>query len=55
MFLDENPDPDGVTPLKLDNDLCSTVPDNSLVLCGRAMFAVQGFSKPFGNLVYTQT
>ena len=36
MFLDENPDHDGVTPLKLDNDLCSIVLDNSLVPRGRA-------------------
>ena len=55
MFLDENPDPDGVTDLKLDVDLCSIVPDSSLVPRGRAMFVVQGFSKPFVNLVCTQT
>ena len=36
MFLDENPDPDGVTDLKLDVDLCSIVPDSSLVPRGRA-------------------
>ena len=28
--------PEGVTPLKLDVDLCSIVPDSSLVPCGRA-------------------
>ena len=38
MFLDENPDPDGVTDLKLDVDLCSIVPDSSLVPRGWAMF-----------------
>ena len=47
--------PDGVTPLKLDDDLCSIILDNSLVPRGSAMFVVQGFSKPFVNLVYTQT
>ena len=36
MFLDENPDPDGVTDLKLDVDHCSIVPDSSLVPHGRA-------------------
>ena len=55
MFLAENPDPDGVTDLKLDIDLCSIVPDSSLVPRGRAMFVVPAFSKPFVNLVYTQT
>ena len=36
MFFDENPDPDGVTFLKLDVDHCSIVPDSSLVPRGRA-------------------
>ena len=36
MFLDENPDPDGVTDLKLDVDPGSIVPDSSLVPRGRA-------------------
>ena len=36
MFLDENPDPEGVIELKLDIDHCSIVPDNSLVPRGRA-------------------
>ena len=36
MFSDENPDPVGVTLLKLDVDLCSIVPDSSLVPRGRA-------------------
>ena len=34
--LHENPDPDGVTDLKLDVDLCSIVPHSSLVPRGRA-------------------
>ena len=36
MFLGRELDPDGVTPLKLDDDLCSIVPDSSLVPRGRA-------------------
>ena len=55
MSLDENPGPGGVTYLKLDVDLCSIVPDSSLVPYGRAMFVEQGFSNPFVNLVCTQT
>ena len=31
MFLYENPDPDGVTDVKLDGYHCSIVPDSSLV------------------------
>ena len=38
MFLDENPDPDGVTDPKLDIYLCSIVPDSGLVPRGRACF-----------------
>src|SRR3954471_24549294 len=36
MFLDENPDPEGGTVLKLDVDHCSIVPGSSLVPRGRA-------------------
>ena len=36
MFLDENPDPDGGTFLKLDVDHCSIVLESSLVPRGRA-------------------
>ena len=38
MFLDENPDPDGVTNPKLDVDHCSIVLDSSLFPRGRACF-----------------
>ena len=35
-IIDEDPEPEGVTPRKQNDDLCSIVPDNSLVPRGRA-------------------